>query len=870
MSPHDTPNPIAAKFDEAVGLHTQGQIGQAIPIYDAILREDPRHSDALHLLGLAKHQLGHAAEGAELIERAIEMNPGDAAYRSNLSSVYKALGRVADAIVTLEAAIEIDPKFLPAHYNVAELYTLQGDLERGEASYRRSVELNPGLPEIWTNLGLCLAKRGALEEAEEALYKALDLMPEYNTALYALGHVREKQERPGEAAQLFEQAMKFGFDEPACLRRLAGIASAESDSEAAVRWLERLDRSGNGDASVCNNLGLAYQNLDRRDQAWEAFHKALALDPDHVETLCNVANLLNEEGDFDQSIERCLRCIEIDPSCDIAFNNLGTAYKATARPERAIEAYEKAIALKPQRAEYRNNVGLVYQYVGRIEDMETSFREAIRLDPDYATALANYACALLNFGHLTKAKGLLDQALIVDPNLVSGWNNLARYHFEVGDFKESAKAYRRFLSIDPGNVLGLGSLAATQIVRDDVEDREVFAAHEECGCRLEAATETLALDASDLTRPGGGPLRVGFVSADLRAHSVAFFLEPLLANLDRARFEIHCYSGVFNKDKVTRRLEALAAHWRDVAGMPDDALARQIREDRIEILVDLSGYTSGNRATVFAMRPAPAQVNWLGYPHSTGLTRMDYRIVDAVTDPEGVTFNSERLARLPDCFLCFRPSHEAPETGPLPLSANGFPTFGSFNNLSKLTPRSIDLFARVLRGSPGSRLIMKSHQSADTAIRDRVFGRFADRGIDRSRIELLPRYPSMTDHLNAYNRVDVALDTYPYTGTTTTCEALWMGVPVVTLAGTRHASRVSASILTAVGRPDLIASSDDEYERIALQLVRDAGSLGAARAGLRARLEASPLRDEPGFARKFEAALDSIWRERAASASGAR
>lgn len=736
---------------------------------------------------------------------------------------------------------------------------MQDELEKGEAAYRKAAALNGGLSDVWTNLGLCLAKREEVDEAEECLLRALDLQSDSTSALYGLGHIREMQGRDDEARNLFAQAMHFGFDRTTALFRLASIATRQGDAAGAIEYLNQLVALNQGDANIYNNLALAFQDLNDYEKAWESLERALELDPKHVEALSNSAAILNAQGDFERAIVYSERSLAIDPECAIAYNNLGASYRALIRLDDSISAYRKAIQIEPEKAEYYNNLALVLDYAGKIDEMESAFKEALRLDPEYAIALTNYSSSLLKFGRLSEAKSLIDKALILNSASSIAWNNLARYHYEVGAFKESYRAYKRFLVLDPSSALGWTSIAATQIARDDVSDREVFEQHLESGREIEKDIEPYEHLASDRSKSAGERLTIGFLSADFKTHSVAFFLEPLLEALDRGAYSVICYSGVRSKDKVTQRFEALADSWRDVCDTPDDQLAKQIREEQVDILIDMSGYTAGNRARALAYKPAPVQANWLGYAHSLGMGRFDFRIVDGVTDPEGVTLNSETLVRMPKTFLVYRPSAEAPDVKELPVRSNGYITFGCFNNLTKLSDKSVELFSQALHAVPNSKLMLKSYQATDRTVLRRLLKKFGQQGIEESRLELLPKFPKARDHLETYNRVDIALDTFPYNGTTTTCEALWMGVPVLTLLGTRHASRVSATFLGQLGLDSFIADSDARFAAKAAELATDIEALASIRASLRERLERSPLRDEAGFAKDFAAALDSMW-----------
>jgi predicted O-linked N-acetylglucosamine transferase (SPINDLY family) len=361
---------------------------------------------------------------------------------------------------------------------------------------------------------------------------------------------------------------------------------------------------------------------------------------------------------------------------------------------------------------------------------------------------------------------------------------------------------------------------------------------------------------------------VAFLSADLRQHSVAYFIEPLLAHLDHAEFEIFLYHDHANVDAISQRLRALAVQWRHVAGQPAEALERLIRADAPDLLVDLAGHTGYNRLPVLARRLAPVQVTYLGYPDTTGVQTMDYRLVDAVTDPEGDAepLHTEKLVRFAPLAWCYAPPATAPDVA-LPPCAGGGVTFGCFNNFAKVTDGALTAWGRLLAAVPGGQLVLKGAGLTEPETQASIAPRLAAAGIAPARIRFLEHTKTNAEHLACYAQVDVALDTFPYHGTTTTCEALWMGVPVVSLAGDRHASRVGASLLRAIGHPEWVAADWEDYATKAAALAAEPAKLAAIRAGLRDELRRSPLLDHAGQAARFSAALRAMWREACAAAS---
>jgi len=433
-----------------------------------------------------------------------------------------------------------------------------------------------------------------------------------------------------------------------------------------------------------------------------------------------------------------------------------------------------------------------------------------------------------------------------------------------GKLAEAVAAYRKALELKPDYVDAHSNLVFSMNFDERFTQRDIAAES-----RRWDAVHAVPRSPDERTHPTDPDpdrrLRIGYVSPDFREHSVSYFLDPVIAGHDRGSFEVFCYADVVKPDNKTARFRDLSDGWCSTVAMTDAAVAERVREDGIDILVDLAGHTANNRLLVFAERPAPLRVNWLGYPNTTGLSAMDYRLTDAIADPAGVAeaSHSETLVRLPNGFLCFTPAADAPEIGEAHAPTAGVKQrnpFGSFNNLAKITPDVVATWSRVLDGVPTSRLVVKSKPLADQATRERYFELFDAQGIDAERVELIPWIASRSGHLGAYGRVDIGLDPFPYNGTTTTCEALWMGVPVITLAGDRHSGRVGASILTRVGLADLVAETKAAYVEKAVALANDLDRLSALRNGLRDRLGRSPLCDAPSFVRDIEAAYREMWR----------
>ena len=574
------------------------------------------------------------------------------------------------------------------------------------------------------------------------------------------------------------------------------------------------------------------------------------------ETQLRYAELLLRKGMQEEARAQLQDLVLKDPDCARACYLLAVVRAGEGSPQEAVGLFQDALRLAPGEVRALNGLGVALQQVGSADEAASCYAEAIRIEPRYQDARINLALLLKDHGRLGDAEIAIAQGLLLEPDAVRLNYNLANLlHFQ-GRSSEAVAAYRSTLRLDPEHLDARQNLLFALHYSSQFSDRQIFAEHLRAA-RRRAFRPLPARRPDRPPRPPGGRIRIGYLSPDFRSHAVASFIEPILSHHDRERFEVFCYANVYRPDQTTARLQRLSDQWRDICGVGDEQAAGMIARDGIDILVDLAGHTSGNRLPLFARRPAPLQLTWIGYPDSTGLPQMDYRVTDRLADPPGRSerYHSERLIRLPSSFCCYLPPQDAPEVAPPPFSSTGRITFGSFNNLAKVTPEVIELWSRVLHAVPGSGLLLKGRPLVDPRVHDRVLASFRSAGVEPGRVELHGGEATTRAHLAHYNRVDIALDTFPYNGTTTTCEALWMGVPVLTLAGIRHASRTGVSILENCGLGELVASSPEQYLRIAAELAGDAGRLLRFRAGARERLLGSALLDGAGATRELEGAL---------------
>jgi protein O-GlcNAc transferase len=583
-----------------------------------------------------------------------------------------------------------------------------------------------------------------------------------------------------------------------------------------------------------------------------------APNPD-VRAKLDQARALAEAGDPARARALLLRLMQQQPREASVANMLAGVLMGMGERDSALHYARRAVELSPRDANAMVNCASLLLASGDAEGARGMFERAGAAEPAHPEALVGIASTLLAGDRLDEALTACDKGRALAPNEPRLRAIRGKALLAMGLAREAAEELRSAVRTHPRDLTLLSLLGSSLNYAADGDAGEARRVHLGYG-------RALALEAParrDRARTDPAPerkLRVGLVSSDLRRHAVASFVGPLLEGGDGERMEMVCYFTGRTADDVTERLAARAAGWRACAEESAPALAEMIRRDRIDILIDLHGHTSGHRLAVFQVEAAPVQATWLGYPNTTGVQRMGYRIVDSLTDPPGAADElcTERLARIDPCFVCYAPMVELPEIVP---RQNGPMVLGSFGAMAKLGEECLRLWAGALAAAPGSRLVLKNHSLACGAARESLRRRLEELGVAASRVEMLGPAEGLREHMAAYSRVDIALDTFPYNGTTTTCEALAMGVPVATMAGAVHASRVGESLLTAAGLGELVARDAGGFAGIVSELAGDARRLAEFRAGLRERVMGSALGDARAFAGRFEGALRGIWRE---------
>ncbi len=758
-------------------------------------------------------------EEAESLLRAKEAAGAKEAEWHHLAGVLEfRRGRAQAALARLDVALCLQPDHPHALNNRGSLLRIYRRWTEAEACHRRAMELAPHQWDFVQNRALCLQDLRRHDEAAAMLRGLVEANPKDALAWFSLG--------------ISLGALGRGEEEEACHRR-----AVEADSG---RW----------DAAL--NLGVRCASTGRLEEAERWYRRARELKPDEPVILFNLANLLSARREASEAEALLREAVRLKPDFAEAWVNLGNLLRRRQQLREAFEALQRVYNLQPTSLLALNGMAVVLRDMRQINDAERLFREVLRRDPNYVPAMVNLGHLLRRKGSLAEAETLYRRAVAREPHEAEAWNGLGLLHADEGRLDEAVTALRRASDEQPANLSYPSNLLYVQTHQGVSTPEEILEEAKRWERRL-PSHQRLPLRAPRRSR-----LRIGYVSADFRRHAVSYFIGPVLSAHNRERVEVYAFSNVAAPDAQTESLRRRGAQWERIEALDDDAAARLIREREIDVLVDLSGHTQGNRLGVFARKPAPVQATWLGYFGTTGLSAMDHWITDGVLHPESLPVAaSETVWRLPRCWVCYEGPDAAPPVG---MAERSGVVFGSFNNLAKISAITLDLWARVLAAVPDSTLLLKNVKFEDERCRERISRELRVRGVDDKRVQFGFHSARLEDHLAAYAGIDIALDTHPYTGATTTADALWMGVPTVTLPGTTYASRMSASLLVAAGLPDLLAGSPEEYVTTAMQCAAELQGVGsAARLELRRKRREAMAQSSLCDARAMTGALEEAY-----------
>jgi predicted O-linked N-acetylglucosamine transferase (SPINDLY family) len=733
-------------------------------------------------------------------------------------------GRLREAEMLYRQILAQQPEYANAIHNLGMIAHQVGQNDAALDLIRRALALDPNIAEAHCNLGNALTVKGQLDEAAAAYRRAIALRPNYADAHSNLGNALKDKGRLDDAIVAYRHAIDLNP----------------------------------GYAEVHYNLGNALRDKGQIEDAAAAYRNAIALKPGFPEAYNNLGNALKDKGQLDEAVAAYREAIALNPNFREAFNNLGNALKDQGQLDEAIVAYRQAIVLSPNYADGHYNLGSALRDKGQIQEAAAAFREAIALRTDFPEAYNNLGNALKDLGQLDDAVAAYRKAVTFRPRFPEADNNLGIALSDKAQLDEAIATFRHAIDLNPSCIAADSNLVYTLHFHPDYDARAIAQEHRRWDRQHASPLQVLGGPHFNDRSPNRR-LRIGYVSPDFKGHVVGQNILPLFQQCNRGHFEIFSYAQVSVPDAITSQFQQLADGWRNIVGLSDDQVATQIREDRVDILVDLTLHMAHNRLLVFARKPAPIQVTFAGYPGSTGLSAIDYRLSDPYLDPPGMdeSVYSEQTIRLPDSFWCYDPQdgRDIPVNS-LPALETGVVTFGCLNKFSKVNKSILSRWKQVLRQVENARLLLMASQGSH---RQQTLDWLCQDGIDPERIEFVPRQTRQA-YLALYHRIDLGLDSFPYNGHTTSLDSYWMGVPVVTLVGQTAVSRAGWCQLSNLGLPELAGQTPEQFVQIAVELARDLPRLRDLRATLRQRLEQSPLMDAAKFTRSIEAAYRQMWR----------
>ena len=742
----------------------------------------------------------------------------------NKAVQFEASGKYKEAEKICQSIIKKDNKQIDAWHMLGIIAIKTGN--KDSIKYlKRACNLNKEEPVFHYNLAIAYEKNGLISESEQSYENAIKIKPDYIDAYNNLGLLLKNNNRLYDAIQIFQKAINI-----------------KPDFFPAY-----------------TNIGTILRQLGKFDQALKYFNKAIELNPLEADAYNNMGNLFQDRGDMLSAIDSYEKALKINTNYVEAYSNLGNALRVCGNIKRAESILLKALELYPDYAYAHNNLALVYTDMNKYDKAMKSFKCAIKIDPMLITTYLNIAGLCIKNGDLYNAIYYSKRAISMDNNYAEAYSNLGIAFSRQGNIEESITNLKKAIKIKPDYFNAYSNYLFTLNYDHRLTSEQIYNEHKNYGNLLiNLQSNNNFLNSKNYDRP----LNIGYISPDFYQHSVAFFVEAILKNHNKNQFKTFCYADNLNIDSFSEKLKKLPYKWIKTCGFSDEQLYNKIRSDKIDILVDLTGHTANNRLLVFARKAAPIQITYLGYPNTTGLKAMQYRITDEYADKPGYKDNeySEKLIRIPKTFLCYSPPDDDHETVFPPVIKKKYITFGSFNIPSKINTNVISLWSIILKKVPDSKIMLKSKYFGCQITKDLFINRFKKKGIKKNRIIIMGYLPSFNDHRKMYDNVDISLDTFPYNGTTTTCEALWMGVPVITLNGDRHASRVGVSILNSIGLIDFIADNEDDYINKAIYLANDIELLSNIRKNLRKLMKKSPLTDGIVFTKKLESLYRNLWK----------
>lgn len=883
-----------------------GRWSEALSAFQTLLGQYPHRQSLIDVVNLIQTIIAgeEAMESGDVqtalshFNAAVTRAPNFYRPYNLLGNAYLELGDYPAAENAYRQAVRLKPDYAPAHCNIGIARLAGGDIDGAIEHLTQATLIKPDFPYAWRSLADAFTAANRPDMAADALRKAIAVDPDAGDLLASLGQIEQGLGDTAEAITCFQAAVARGFDEPDFLLHVADMLLAQGRPDDAATLAERAAAAAPDDHYARFTLANCFHALGRFEDAVAAFRQAIAAEPNQAVYYCNLGNTLSALQRHAEAIEACRTAERLAPDMAEVHNNLAAALSGIGELEDALTHCNIALGLQPGFLGALLNRAAVLQLLDRLDEAQSDYQRILAQEPDNTRALCDLACCEFEIGNYTATESLAKRLLALKPSSYEGWRHLSNVHEKSGRLQAALECAIKAVDIAPDLRETWGHLGHIQMSRECFQ--EAIDAYERA-LTLPGKPEAEIIWSNLLfchsVNPGTTPaqylqvaktagefftrqvpadwpfpaprqqarrLRVGFVSGDLRNHPVGYFIENILAflkNIDLYAYPTH---PEHNDDALTMRIRPMFKAWRPSKHTPTRKLAEQIRADEIDILIDLAGYTGLNRTPLFAWRVAPLQINWLGFFATTGIPAMDYLITDRVTSPPASNaYFTEKLWFLPVTRLCFSPprADNCPVVAPSPASINGYVTFGCYQRSVKFNEATIARWARILARIPTARMIIKGSGVDASPAKERLLSWFDQAGISTSRITL--EGPSTREaYLAQYARVDMMLDTYPFTGGTTTCEALWMGVPTLTLAGETMLQRQGASLMSAAGLADWVAETTDEFVEKGIRFASAPSQLAHLRNSLREQVHASPLMDSRRFASDLEHALEAMWKDR--------
>jgi predicted O-linked N-acetylglucosamine transferase (SPINDLY family)/predicted TPR repeat methyltransferase len=859
------PRCAAAHYNLGNLLVQWRRLDEALASFGKAIALKADYAEAFCNRGHALGQLKRFEEAMASYDRAIVLKPGFVGAWINRGIALRALHRPEEALASYDRAVALDSGYAEAFNNRG---TALHDLKRYDeavASYDAALSVKPDCADVWSNRGDALA---ALEQFDGALAshdRALAIDPGLAAAWRGRANALFGSRRYDEAVATYDRALAVAPDHADGWRNRGEALFALERFDAALASYDRALAIDPASAAGWLGRAKALFAARRHDEAVTSYDRALAVAPDRAEVWCNRGEALFALERFDGALASYDRALAIDPNPAARFGRANALF-ASRRYDQAVASYDEGLSAEPDRADGWCNRGEALFALERFDEALASHERALTINPALPAAWLGRANVLIRTARLGDAFAACDSAVAIAPGSPRALTLLGQCHAGRGDAEQAVACYDRALAIEPDHEYAI----AGRIFTLDFDGHAGFAEHQAARARWwQQIGSPIAARPRRLHDNDRDPARrivLGYVSSDFRKHSAAFGFSPMLKNHDRTHFEVVCYSCSPTEDAVTRYFQSMADRWRRASQWSDDHLAEQIRADKVDILIDLSGHSAGHRLRVFARKPAPIQVSAWGHSTGTGLPTIDYLFSDPVAIPAPVRhLFAEKIYDLP-CLIIIEPPLSKPSCSDPPIMSKGHTTYGAFNRIDKVSDDAVGLWARILRSDIGARLLIKHQAIDDPSIRSVLTERFARRGVSAERIDMLGA-TSRAEHVAAYGQVDVCLDTFPQNGGVSTWEALHAGVPVVAKLGNGVSSRVSGAILSAIGMTEWVAADDDEYAEIALRSASMPDRLRTIRHELPTRIATSSGCDPEAYTRAVEEAYRAMWTDYCGSAA---